>query len=91
MEYTGERVIPAHDDKNSQGGYAIHELMYSEFLEVTKGKEVIDVACGCGHGSKMIAQKANKVYGYDISPEAIKFAKKLMREYPYGYKKRKKR
>jgi 2-polyprenyl-3-methyl-5-hydroxy-6-metoxy-1,4-benzoquinol methylase len=74
MEYTGERVIPAHDGKPAQGNYPIHELMYREFLVATVGKVVIDVACGCGHGAKMIAEHAEHVFGYDISPEAINFA-----------------
>jgi len=76
LKYTGERVIPKHDDKSAQGNYAIHELMYMEFLEPTIGKIVIDVACGCGHGSKMIAEKAKKVFAYDISKDAIEFANK---------------
>ena len=80
MEYTGERVIPNHGDLEAQGNYDAHVAMYKEFLETTRDREVIDVACGCGHGSKMISGIAKKVYGYDISPEAVKFAKKYFQE-----------
>lgn len=76
MQYTGERVIPAHGGNPAQGNYPIHELMYREFLVATVDKVVIDVACGCGHGSKLIAEQASQVYGYDISPEAVEFANK---------------
>jgi len=75
MQYTGERVIPAHDGLPAQGNYAIHDLMYREFLVAAIGKTVIDVACGCGHGSKMIAEQASQVFGYDISVEAVDFAR----------------
>lgn len=80
MKYTGERVIPKHDNTEAQGGYDTHELMYKEFLGATEDKIVIDVACGCGHGSHMISKNASIVYGYDISLEAIEFAKKYYQE-----------
>jgi len=75
LQYTGERVIPPHDGNEAQGCYDLHEYMYKEFLITTVDKVVIDVACGCGHGSKMIAEKAVKVFGYDIAQEAVDFAK----------------
>lgn len=79
MQYTGERVIPPHNGNIlEQGNYAYHIAVYRDFLEngIVSNKEVIDVACGCGHGSRMIAEKgAKSVRAYDISPEAIEFAK----------------
>lgn len=73
MKFTGERVIPAFEGNVPIGDYKFHEKMYQEFLPITSGT-VVDVACGCGYGSKLLAEKANKVYGYDISKEAIDFA-----------------
>ncbi len=43
---------------------------------VSRGDTVIDVACGCGYGSRILARKAKKVIGYDKDEEAIAFAKK---------------
>ena len=36
---------------------------------------VLDIGCGAGHGSNMLAKKYKKVYGVDISDDAIKYAK----------------
>jgi len=44
-----------------------------------KDKTVLDIACGSGYGTKIIAQKAKLVYGIDKSASAIKFA---VRQYP---------
>lgn len=37
-------------------------------------KDVIDVACGEGYGSAMLAQKAHSVIGIDIDRDAVNFA-----------------
>lgn len=76
MNYTGERIVPAHDDKPGQGNIDEHDLMYREFLVAAKNNIVIDIACGCGYGTKMLAAKAKEVYGFDINPETVEFAKK---------------
>lgn len=39
-------------------------------------KNVLDIACGSGYGSAILAQNASKVTGGDISADAICFAKK---------------
>ena len=38
-------------------------------------EKVIDAACGCGYGTHMLSRKAKLVWGMDICPETIKFAK----------------
>jgi len=38
------------------------------------GKNVLDAACGCGYGSKILSEEAKKVLGVDCSEEAIKYA-----------------
>jgi len=43
---------------------------------ISPGDTVIDAACGCGYGSRILAQKAQKVIGYDNDEGAIVFAKK---------------
>jgi hypothetical protein len=43
---------------------------------IKKPSRVLDVACGVGYGSWLLAQDGHTVIGADISPEAIDFAKK---------------
>lgn len=76
MQYTGERIIPAYEENAAQGNVDIHDLMYREFLVTAGDKDVLDIACGCGMGTKMIAERAVRVHGYDIDSESIEFAKK---------------
>jgi SAM-dependent methyltransferase len=69
----GERFDPeltAWKDPN-------HLKRYEFALEfVKKGDIVIDIACGTGYGTKILARRAHKVYGVDISKIAIQYAKK---------------
>jgi ubiquinone/menaquinone biosynthesis C-methylase UbiE len=44
-------------------------------LEIKKGQEVLDVACGQGYFSRAIAKHGAKVLGIDLGGELIKFAK----------------
>ena len=41
---------------------------------IGSGKRVLDAACGCGYGSRMLQDAGNKVVGVDICPEAILYA-----------------
>src|SRR5581483_6067845 len=70
---TGERMIP----KKHQGKliYAEHITRYQAAAELAKGKVVLDIACGTGYGTKLLAQSAKKAYGVDIDPNAVKYAK----------------
>lgn len=45
-----------------------------EYAELTGNEEVIDAYCGIGTISLFLAQKAKKVYGVEIVPEAIEDA-----------------
>src|SRR3989339_547093 len=36
----------------------------------------LDIGCGAGHGSNYLSNKFKQVYGVDLSPEAIDYAKK---------------
>ena len=40
-----------------------------------KGKKILDISCGTGYGSELIAENGGEVTGVDISQEAIDFAK----------------
>lgn len=50
--------------------------LYAWLLKFVSGKKVLDIACGSGLGSFLMAHKAKEVWGVDISEESIGFAQK---------------
>ncbi|MBM7853713.1 2-polyprenyl-3-methyl-5-hydroxy-6-metoxy-1,4-benzoquinol methylase [Desulfohalotomaculum tongense] len=61
-----------------------NDLMYPEHLgryvfaaQLVKNKKILDAACGNGYGTHYLADQgsAEKVWGVDISPEAIKYCR----------------
>lgn len=65
---TGERYSPGSLDLCT--GYEhIHRYLFS--IQYTRGKKVLDLACGEGYGSALLAQSASEVIGIDICPEAV--------------------
>ena len=72
MDFTGERYVPeVHGDIELE-----HVHRYLQACEIAEGKIVLDIASGEGYGSMMLARRADKVTGVDISIEAIKHARK---------------
>jgi len=70
MEFTGERYIPGVG-----GSIALeHEHRYRMCIDAVKGKKVLDIACGEGFGSSLLAQHAEFVFGVDIDPAAVEHA-----------------
>jgi ubiquinone/menaquinone biosynthesis C-methylase UbiE len=56
---------------------AEHRQRYDYFADRCKGLRVLDVACGVGYGSQLLAQRgAAAVTGMDISADAIACARK---------------
>ncbi|VVE85893.1 glycosyltransferase [Pandoraea sputorum] len=70
MKFTGERFIPTEQGKIRLE----HYHRYATILDVVADKVVLDVACGEGYGSAMLAQTAAAVTGVDISAEAVRHA-----------------
>lgn len=73
MEFTGERFIPTADLLNDEIGYE-HLHRYYSIAPILKGKKVLDIACGEGYGTAIIAAFATSAVGVDIDEEAIKLA-----------------
>ncbi|HLC05306.1 MAG TPA: glycosyltransferase [Anaerolineales bacterium] len=71
MEYTGERYVPEIEDVQT-GCEHWHRYLFAR--EFAAGKRVLDVACGEGYGSHLLAQVAREVVGIDLSEEAIAHA-----------------
>jgi len=74
MLWTGERVLPMqqqHDVRDLQA----HAARYLWAMRYCVHKTVLDVACGEGYGSWILSWAADRVYGVDISEEAVAEAK----------------
>jgi SAM-dependent methyltransferase len=52
-----------------------HWHRYCYALPFVAGKKVLDIACGEGYGSAYMARRAARVYGVDVSDEAIEHAR----------------
>jgi SAM-dependent methyltransferase len=70
MDFTGERYIP------TTGGavHIEHMHRYALSMKFAASKDILDIACGEGYGSNLLAQTARSVTGVDISPEAVAHA-----------------
>lgn len=71
IEWTGERYLPWM--KNAQMHYE-HLHRYAFAAQFVEGKNVLDLACGEGYGSNILAEKAKSVVAIDVSKEAIHHA-----------------
>lgn len=78
MELTGERVIPDKMDRLNNL-LLEHIGRYHFAANHTRGK-VLDLACGVGYGSFLIAKyckkKVDEIIGIDYDPETISYATK---------------
>lgn len=74
IEDTGERMIPAYHKGHMVFGE--HIVRYESVLQIVNNKVVLDIASGSGYGTNLISTKAKKVYGVDVDPVAINYAKK---------------
>ena len=73
LELTGERIVPG---KTPESLFREHEERYAFAAQYVPGKDVLDVACGTGVGTSFLRQAgARRVWGLDIDPDAIAFAK----------------
>lgn len=57
-------------------GIIDHFNRYSIASLLCLNKKVLDVACGCGYGTRMIAEYAAEVVGVDIDETAVAYANK---------------
>lgn len=71
----GERFTP-----EMQGAIRWEHLhRYAFASELVAGKDVVDVACGEGYGTKALSYRARMVTGIDISPDCIEHAQSTYR------------
>lgn len=75
MKFTGEQMIP--EENKGDVIWAEHYVRYIFSSQFVSEKTVLDIACGSGFGAFYLRAKgAKKVFGVDISEEAINYARK---------------
>ncbi len=72
LEWTGERYLPWLEDASMNYEH-LHRYAYA--AEFVQNRRVLDLACGEGYGSYLLARTAAKVVGIDIDRQAIKHAR----------------
>ena len=73
LALTGERTLPDVPEENYW--YRRHLIVYDWIAERVRGESVIDMACGEGYGSDVLARSAKSVVGVDANPEAHEHAR----------------
>jgi len=71
LQEDDERFLPWMEDPIINYEH-LHRYRFAQ--ELVKGKKVLDLACGEGYGSYMLAEKAREVIGVDINESTIKHA-----------------
>src|SRR5690349_4921310 len=75
-EWTGERLeTNIHSQVTAE-----HLHRYALAMEYVQDKTVLDIACGEGYGSNLLAQKAKSVVGVDIDKFIVSEAKNKYRK-----------
>jgi 2-polyprenyl-3-methyl-5-hydroxy-6-metoxy-1,4-benzoquinol methylase len=78
LQFSGERIVPQAENCEPNFAsrmYQEHVARYLFASQLTKGKHVLDVGCGVGYGSQLLAELgAASVYAFDISEDAIRHA-----------------
>jgi 2-polyprenyl-3-methyl-5-hydroxy-6-metoxy-1,4-benzoquinol methylase len=73
LALTGERTLPDVPEENYW--YQRHLIVYEWIRDRVGGLKVIDMACGEGYGSNVLAGRAAEVVGVDANPEAHEHAR----------------
>src|SRR5215217_114239 len=72
LELTGERTLPDVPAENYW--FRRHLVVYEWIAGRCAGLRVVDMACGEGYGSEVLARRAREVTGVDANPEAYEHA-----------------
>jgi SAM-dependent methyltransferase len=75
--FTGERTNPARAE---EGEFQDHLARYLYAQGLIAGGNVLDLGCGDGYGSALLAEKARWVLATDISEEAVRRARRQYRK-----------
>ncbi len=72
LPWTGERLVD--DPAVSADVVAEHLQRYALALPLARGRRVVDIACGEGYGSHLLATVATEVFGFDADAAALRHA-----------------
>src|SRR5688572_21891646 len=75
LQDAGERLLTDWRDES----VAEHLHRYAAAASLCAAKDVLDIACGEGYGSNLLAKVANNVIGVDVSAAAVDHATKKYR------------
>ena len=78
LSLTGERTLPDVPAENYW--YRRHLVVYEWIAARVGGRRVLDMACGEGYGSAVLARSAAEVVGVDANPEAHEHARLRYRQ-----------
>jgi SAM-dependent methyltransferase len=73
LALTGERTLPDVPEENYW--FRRHLAVYEWIAARCAGLSVVDMACGEGYGTNVLAQRAKTVVGVDANPEAHEHAR----------------
>lgn len=73
LSLTGERTLPDVPEENYW--FCRHLAVYNWIAQRVKGLRVVDLACGEGYGSAVLAETAQSVIGVDANPDAYEHAR----------------
>jgi SAM-dependent methyltransferase len=73
LALTGERTLPDVPEENYW--FRRHLAVYRWIAERCAGLHVVDMACGEGYGTDVLASRAAQVTGVDANPEAYEHAR----------------
>ena len=73
LALTGERTLPDVPEENYW--FRRHLVVYEWIAAQVQGLRAIDMACGEGYGSDVLARSAASVVGVDANPEAHEHAR----------------
>jgi SAM-dependent methyltransferase len=73
LELTGERTLPDVPEENYW--FRRHLVVYEWIAARVGGRRIVDLACGEGYGSALLARNAASVVGVDANPEAFEHAR----------------
>ena len=72
MEFTGERLIPGQVNPDL---WAEHISRYQYAAQFAHGRDVLDIGCGAGYGTALLADKSRTAMGIDLALDAIQYAR----------------
>jgi SAM-dependent methyltransferase len=78
LHLTGERTLPDVPEENYW--YQRHLVVYEWIAQRVHGRRAVDLACGEGYGSAVLARTAASVVGVDANPEAFEHARAKYRQ-----------